>query len=159
MTTFRTEFTKEDFLALPEFVVKTDVPKDKSPFLLKNSALLTQKDHLLEIIEQLSKANVGVLEEKRDTKEVLKIKYLIRHGDGNISELGGIIPLKTIINDLLPKATGVDANGVLTLDTVDPAFAIPATAGPGERIEDGWIAGSSQIGEPTFNVQCAVSSD
>lgn len=122
MTTFNTEFTKEDFLALPEYDIKNSAPKDKTPFLLKSPALLLkQKEELLDILTEMSKANTDQLQTAQQTTEILKIKYYIRHKDGNISEQGGFIRLSTVIQDLLRhallKVGETDANGVLTIET------------------------------------------
>jgi hypothetical protein len=122
MTTFHTEFTKEEFLALPEFQTKQDAPKDKTPFLLKEpKRLLEQKENLLTVLEHLSSANATELSHASETKEVIKVMYYIRHKDGNITESGGYIRLNQVIQDLLRasvlKVGETDANGVLTIKT------------------------------------------
>ena len=121
MTTFTTEFTKEDFLALPEYTEKRDAPKDKTPFLLKSpSMLLEQKDNLLTVLEHMSKANAEQLSTSVGTKEVIKVKYYVRHKDGNLQELGGFIRLSTVIQDLLRSAVlkvGEETNGTLVIET------------------------------------------
>lgn len=122
MTVFRTEFTKEDFLALPEYQTKFDAPKDKTPFLLKEpKRLLKQKEQLLTVLEEMSKANAEQLASGVQTKELIQVAYYIRHKDGNLSEQGGYIRLDQVIQDLLRAATlkvgDTDANGVLTIKT------------------------------------------
>lgn len=122
MVSFNREFTKEDFLALPEYAEKRDAPMDKTPFFLKSpGTLLEQKESLLDILEYMSKANVEQLQSGAATKEVIKVKYYVRHKDGNITECGGFIKLNQVIEDLLRKAVlkvgETDSNGVLTIDT------------------------------------------
>lgn len=122
MTSFSKEFTKEDFLSIPEYGEKRDAPKDRSPFFLKSpGTLLKQKNQLLDILASLSKANTTSLQESAKTSETIKVKYFVRHKDGNISEVGGFIRLNTIIQDLLCNAAlkvgDTDANGTLTIET------------------------------------------
>lgn len=122
MTSFTTEFTKEDFLALPEYAEKRDAPRDKTPFLLKSpKKLLEQKEGLLEVLEHMSKANVAQLQQAAATNESIKVMYYVRHKDGNITEKGGFIRLNQVIQDLMRAASlkvgETDANGVLSIDT------------------------------------------
>lgn len=122
MTTHNTEFTKEDFLALPEYDEKRNAPKDKTPFLLKSpSTLLKQKEQLLDILEHMSKANTETLSASAAINETVKVLYYIRHKDGNISERGGFIRLNQVIQDLLRhsalKVGDTDSNGILTIET------------------------------------------
>lgn len=122
MTVFNTEFSKEQFLDLPVFETKTDAPKDKTPFLLKApKRLLEQKEQLLLVLEEMSKANAEQLSSGIQTKERIQVLYYIRHKDGNLSEQGGFIRLDQVIKDLLRAATlkvgDTDANGVLTIET------------------------------------------
>lgn len=122
MTVFQTEFTKEQFLDLPVFETKSEAPKDKTPFLLKSpKRLFEQKENLLTVLEEMSKANAATLSHNSETKEIIKVMYYIRHKDGNISESGGYIRLNQVIQDLLRatmlKVGDTDANGVLTIKT------------------------------------------
>jgi len=122
MTSHHTEFSKEDFLALPEYAEKRDAPKDKTPFLLKSPGkLLEQKEGLLDILEHMSKANAETLSSSAGTKETIKVLYYIRHPDGNIQERGGFIRLNQVIQDLLRAASlkvgETDANGTLVIET------------------------------------------
>lgn len=123
MTSFSTKFTKEDFLSLPEYVEKRDAPKDKTAFVLKGK-YADQKETLLTMIENLSKANTEDLQANEKTNEILKVLYVIRHKDGNISERGGFIEMSTIIKDILRKTVvndapkvGTEEAGILTIDT------------------------------------------
>ena len=122
MTVFQTEFTKEQFLDLPVFQSKIEAPKDKTPFLLQEpKRLLQQKETLLTVLEDLSKANAEQLSHASETKELIKVMYYIRYKDGNLSERGGYIRLNQVIQDLLRAAVlkvgETDANGVLTIKT------------------------------------------
>jgi len=91
-------FTKEEFLALPVYETKAEAPKDKSPFLF-GKAQVAQKEQLLEFIEKVSKNNA---EERKTISKMgsLKVLFTIRHKDGNISDVGGEILMKELVESL-----------------------------------------------------------
>lgn len=115
MAIFKTEFSKEEFLALGEFDTKQEAPSDKTPFLLKTDRWIQQKEALLEILEKVSKANNVQLDMLKKSREELKVKFLVRHKDGNISEQGGFIRMAKVIADLTVAPQVKD--GVLTIET------------------------------------------
>lgn len=127
MNFLKTEFTKEQFLGIPEFETKQEAPKDKSPFLLANSRLQTQKEFLLTVLEKLSKANAEDIKMWLETTQALKVSYYVRHKDGNISELGAHINAVKMVESMnlipadvpavLDLGPTTDSNLSFTLDT------------------------------------------
>ena len=104
-------FTKEEFLALPEYELAKEAPVGV-PFLLNSkieetdaegntyfvkSTYVFQKEVLMSAIEQIQKSKIDELDSIKHQK--LKVLFWKKHKDGRIGEFGGHIPMSTIIDD------------------------------------------------------------
>jgi hypothetical protein len=117
---YNKSFTKEEFLQLPIYPHARGVPAN-TDFLLGEEVemerngqsgkftagkMAGQKDALLSVLEEVTKANVDAL--KQDPafySNVIKVKYWRKWKDGNVSERGGHITMASIVDSIKPKGT------------------------------------------------------
>lgn len=126
------QFSKEEFLQLPIYPVVRDVPANID-FLLGEEveveldgqsskeitgSMARQKEHLLTVLEEVTRANTHELQiDERTYGGQIKVRYWRKLNDGNITERGGHITMKSIIDDIhLKKITAqptVDLNNLI----------------------------------------------
>jgi hypothetical protein len=138
------QFTKEEFLQLPIYPVARNVPAN-TDFLLGEEveverdgqsgkeitgSMARQKENLLRVLEEVTKANTHELKlDERTYNGTVKVRYWRKLKDGNVSERGGHITMKEIIDTISAQQTpSVDLNNlipqtdqVITIDTAPEA--------------------------------------
>lgn len=134
MNYIKRQFTKEEFLNLPIYPVVREVSTNID-FLLGSVAemkddhwettgsMARQKDNLLRVLEEVTKANTHELKmDDRTYNGIIKVRYWRKLKDGNVSERGGHITMKSIIDtiDAAKAKPSVDLNNLIpqTDDTI-----------------------------------------
>lgn len=113
-------FLKEEFLDLPVYPVARDVPAN-TDFLLGTfdgtenaGSMARQKDNLLQVLEEVSKANTHELKlDTRTYEGIIKVRYWRKLKDGNVSERGGHITMKEIIDTINSQQKTVDLSSLI----------------------------------------------
>jgi len=122
-------FSKEEFLQLPIYPVARNVPAN-TDFLLGEEvevereghsgkeiigSMARQKENLLHVLEEVTKANTVELKtDPRQYEAIIKVRYWRKLKDGNVSERGGHITMKSIIDTIITqKSSQLDLGNLI----------------------------------------------
>lgn len=114
---YNKQFAKEDFLSLPiyphsrgvpantSFLLGEEVEIERDGDIVKETAghMASQKNSLLRVLEEVTTANIADLYTNESLNKVLKVRYWHTWKDGNVSERGGHITMRSIIESMRPQ--------------------------------------------------------
>lgn len=114
---YNKQFAKEEFLSLPiyphsrgvpantNFLLGEEVEIERDGETVKETAgqMAGQKNALLRLLEEVTTANIADLYTDESLNKILKVKYWRTWKDGNVSERGGHITMKSIIESMRPQ--------------------------------------------------------
>jgi hypothetical protein len=84
---------------MPVYNTIQEAPKDKTPFF-STEKQISQKEFMLNFIERIGKSSEEERNAMIESVGGIKVHFWVRHKDGRVSDAGGMIPMKGLVESL-----------------------------------------------------------